>query len=87
MQQHMMAAAAGAPYGTPMTFHPAYYAHAAMAAVNPLSQCRSVLVLQLECEIASWAWFCAECSLHGRRARCGGGREVQEEELRCSLRR
>jgi hypothetical protein len=39
MQQHMLAAAAGAatPYGAPMPFpmyHPAYYAHASMAAVN-----------------------------------------------------
>jgi plant G-box-binding factor len=38
MQQHLMAAAAaaaGAPYGTPVPFHPAYYAtHASMATVN-----------------------------------------------------
>ena len=90
MQQHMLAAAAaGAPYGTPMpfhvSFHPAYYAHAAMATVNPLFKCQSVLVLLLECEIASWVWFCAECSLHSWRGPCGGGREEQEEELWCSL--
>jgi len=76
MQQHMMAAAAaGAPYGTPMPFHVSfYYARAAMATVNPPFQSRSVLVLQLqmEFEIAFWVWLCAECSLHGRRARCGG---------------
>ncbi|PVH31028.1 hypothetical protein PAHAL_9G040300 [Panicum hallii] len=49
-QQHMMAAAAGAPYGTPMTFHPAYYAHAAMAASVPYTAGEPVAVAEGKCK-------------------------------------
>ncbi|PUZ36452.1 hypothetical protein GQ55_9G038800 [Panicum hallii var. hallii] len=52
--QHMMAAAAGAPYGTPMTFHvpfhPAYYAHAAMAASVPYTAGEPVAVAEGKCK-------------------------------------
>ncbi|KAG2545042.1 hypothetical protein PVAP13_9KG401647 [Panicum virgatum] len=52
-QQHMLAAAAaaaGAPYGTPMpfhvSFHPAYYAHAAMATSVPYTAGEALAVAE-----------------------------------------
>ncbi|KAK3145716.1 hypothetical protein QOZ80_3BG0256500 [Eleusine coracana subsp. coracana] len=80
-QQHMVAAAAaaGAPYGAPMPFpmyHPAYYAHASIAAGVPYPASEAAMVLEGSSKIKN---SCAPSGDASSRSSDGGSEESSDK--------